>query len=154
MADLLRLRLEHLQELSKQVNAAADEAGRIVQGVESYLGEVIHLGVCGSVLIDSDEDSDNGFREEYRLAYGRYGDKFRIYVIHSRLIDGSYDVYEETLWANCPRDIKLLAYNNLIPLLDELGKSLRNTLDQVKANNETLEALLPPPKTKAKEKKA
>lgn len=45
MADMLRPRLDRLQELSKKVNAATDDAGRIVQGVESYLNDILHLGV-------------------------------------------------------------------------------------------------------------
>ena len=35
--------------------------------------------------------------------------------------------YEQTLWANCPRDIKLLAFNQLPELLDQIEKSLRHT---------------------------
>ena len=46
MADMLRPRLDRLQELSKRLNASTDDAGRIVLAVESYLNEILHLGVC------------------------------------------------------------------------------------------------------------
>jgi hypothetical protein len=143
MADNLRPRLDRLQELSKTVNSRTDEAGRIVQGVEKYLGEVLHLGVRASVTIDKDEDHYEQRLHEKELVYGRHGDRFRIFVASANLIGGEVDDYKETLWANCPRDVKLMAFNALPKLLDELVKGLEATLEQIQANSETIEGLLP-----------
>jgi hypothetical protein len=142
MADNLRPRLDRLQELAKTVNSRTDEAGRIVQGVEKYLSEVLHLGVSAWVRIDHEDDGD-GWEKETSLAYGRYGDKFRIFVEAGTLIAGDLDDHSKTLWANCPRDIKLKAYNALPKLLDALVGELKGTLDQIQANTETIEGLLP-----------
>jgi len=150
MADMLRARLERLGDLAKRVNAATDEAARIVQGVESYLSDTIHLGVGAAITIDLDEDRDEGNRSEKRLVYDRYGSKFRIFVLHDLDFQGVPDRQEKTLWANCPRDVKLLAFNCLPALLDELAERLEGTLEQVKLNSETIQSLLPP----LKEKKA
>ena len=146
MADTLRPRLDRIQQLTKQVNAAADDTGRIVQGVESYLSDVLHVGVSASVVLDSVGTVDEGYFAEKSLIYGRYGPKFRIYVRDISVVQGSLDSEDEKLWANCPRDIKLLAFNQLPELLDQIEKSLRHTLEQVRLNTETIEALLPPSK--------
>jgi hypothetical protein len=143
MADNLRPRLDRLQELSKAVNSRTDEAGRIVQGVEKYLSDVLHLGVRASVTIDKDEDYRDAWQFQRDLVYGRYGDKFRIFVEEATLVAGDLDNHKETLWANCPRDIKLIAFNALPTLLDEMVKSLEGTLAQIQANTETIESLLP-----------
>jgi hypothetical protein len=42
MADSLRPRLDRLEELSKRVNTASDEAARIVQAVESHSSNTLH----------------------------------------------------------------------------------------------------------------
>jgi hypothetical protein len=142
MADNLRPRLDRLHVLSKAVNSRTDEVGRVVQAVEKYLTEVVHLGVPGWVTIDREDDGD-GWERETSLAYGRFGEKFRIFVENGTFISGSLDDHSKTLWANCPRDIKLKAYNALPKLLDELVKQLEGTLEQIQANTETIESLLP-----------
>ncbi len=142
MADNLRPRLDRLQELSKTVNSRTDDVGRVVQAVEKYLTEVLHVGVPGWVTID-DEDDGNGWERRTSLGYGRFGEKFRIFVETGTFISGGLDDHSKTLWANCPRDIKLKAYAALPELLDELVKQLEGTLEQIHANTETIESLLP-----------
>jgi hypothetical protein len=142
MADNLRPRLDRLQELSKTVNSRADETGRIVQAVEKYLSEVVHIGVPAWVTIDHEDDGE-GWERETSLAYGRFGEKFRIFVEIGTFIAGDLHDDKKTLWANCPRDIKLKAYNALPKLLDELVKQLEGTLEQIQENTETIESLLP-----------
>jgi hypothetical protein len=143
MADNLRPRLDRLQELAKVVNSRTDEAGRIVQGVERYLSEVLHLGVQTKVTIDYDEDHHDQWIFRRDLTYGRHGEKFRIYVAEATFCAGDLDDHKETLWANCSRDVKLMAFNALPKLLDEMVKSLEATLEQLRVNTETIESLLP-----------
>jgi hypothetical protein len=143
MADTLRPRLARLQELSKKVNAATDDAGRIVQGVESYLSDILHLGVYGSVVLEMKDDQEGGSYSEKKLVYGRLGPRFRIFVTDFVAIEGIVATDEEIPWANCSRDLKLLAFNNLPELLDALIKRLEGTLEQVKVNSETIQSLLP-----------
>jgi hypothetical protein len=143
MADTLRPRLDRLQELSKQVNVATDDAGRVVQGVESYLTDVLRLGTRASIRLEFERDEEGFFWSEKRLEYGRYGPKYRIYVVDAGEQQGHY-AQTETLWANCPRDVKLMAFERLPDLLDELIRTLEGTLDQVRANSEAIQSLLPP----------
>jgi hypothetical protein len=148
MADLLVPRLNRLEELAKQVNAASDETGRQFQRVEAHLNKVIHLGVTAEVLIDSSSLPEEFYESRTWLVYGRYGPKFRIYV-RETLHQLDSQTCEETLWSNCSRDVKLLAFNYLPSLLEELERSLECTLEQIKSNSEALQSLLPPPKGKA-----
>jgi hypothetical protein len=104
-------------------------AGRIVQGVEKYLGEVLHLGVRASVTIDKQQDWEEQWLFERELVYGRYGEKFRIFVTEANWCAGDLDDLKETLWANCPRDVKLMAFNGLPELLYEMVRSLESTLE-------------------------
>lgn len=146
MAGTLRPRLDQLQELSKELNAATDDAGRIVQGVETYLSDVLHLGVSGSVLLDVEEDEDGNYRKEKWLVYSRFGPKYRIFVTETQEAQGMSGPEDSKLWANCSRDVKHLALSKIPALLDKLIESLKLTLEQVKANSEVIQALLPAPK--------
>jgi hypothetical protein len=150
MADTLGPRLERIQKLTTEVNAVADDTSRIVQGVEAYLSDIAHVGVSASVVLEADSNDERGWYSEMRLMYGRYGPKYRIFVSDVVSDQGSLDKDESTLWANCPRDVKLMAFQRLPDLLDEIERTLRHTLEQVRLNKETLEALLPPPKAKEK----
>lgn len=136
-------RLDRLQELSKTVNSRTDEAGRIVQGVEKYLSDVLHIGVAATIRIDKEGDERDGWVREKALTYDRYGDSFRIFVEDAVLIGGEPDEIKQTLWANCPRDVKLLAFNALPALLDAMIDRLEGTLDEIKRNTETIESLFP-----------
>lgn len=149
MADTLRPRLDRLQELSKKLNAATDDAGRIVQGVEAYLNDVLHLGLRASVEIKS-ESNDDGYESSTELVYGRYGQKCRIHIAQLDIHQGMPVNVEETLWANCPRDLKLAAYNSLPALLDALIKNVEATLEDVEVNTGTIETLLPVTGSKTK----
>jgi len=144
MAGMLRPRLDRLTELSKQVNASTDEAGRIVQGVETYLSDVLHLGVRASITLEHDEDEGGDFCSTTEVVYGRYGSRFRIFVSHFLVVDGGVEKDEETLWANCSRDLKLRAFNEIPALLDELVKKLEGTLELVETSSRMIESLLPP----------
>ena len=148
MADTLRPRLDRLQELSKTLNSSIDEAGKIVQGVESFLSDIIHLGITGGVLIDSEDLPEIGYYSSTSLIYGRYGPKFRIFVTVSVDDQGREDRPKETLWANCSRDLKLQTFNKLPALLDKLIENLESTLAQVTDNTELIQAFLPPAKEK------
>ena len=142
MAASLRPRLDRLQELSKQVNAATDDASRIVQTVETYLTDVVHLGVRGSVILEEHDEGNQAFYMKKELVYDRFRSKFRIFVTHFVGIDGCVDTDEATLWANCSRETRLLAFNRLPDLLDQLIKSMEGTLDMVTANAATIQALI------------
>jgi hypothetical protein len=152
MADPIGPRLEHLGTLARSLNQVSDEIAKVVQGVETHLRDDLHIGIRASVLIEEDEDPSGTICIQRRLVYGRYGPKFRLSVVHITSVDGSRDQCEETLWANCPRDMKLLVFTKLPELLDELAVQVEKVLEQVDVGYDAIQAMIPaklPPKAKA-----
>ena len=148
MADMLRPRLDRLDELSKKLNSSTDDAGKIVQGVENYLSDILHLGTSGAVMIDSDDDPRNASFSSTHLVYGRLCSKYRIYISCTEEFHGRQELPEDTPWANCSRELKLQSFARLPDLLDKLIENLERAIQQVADNSELIQSLLPPAKGK------
>ncbi len=142
--DVLRPRLDRLQTLAKNLNAVSDEISKVVQGVEAHLSDTLRIGVTASVLIERDEDPTETICIRRELVYGRHGPKFRFYVAETTSVDGNRDLLEQTPWANCPRDMKLLSFQKLPELLDELARQVEALLDQVDVGYDAIQAMIPP----------
>ena len=151
MGKALAPRLDKLHELSKKLNSTADDIGQVVQGVETYLNEVCRLGIHASTLVEADTNEEEGFSSRKSLVYGRYGTKYRLFVVDEDEHHGNCVGHTETLWANCPRDLKLAAYLKLPNLLDDLITRVQETLEHLEENTEKLQAILPPERGKKKE---
>jgi hypothetical protein len=152
MADPIGPRLERLGTLARSLNEVSDEIAKVVQGVEAHLSDVLHLGIRASVVIEEDEDPSGTISIRRSLVYGKYGSKFRLAVVQITSVDGNRDGYEETLWANCPRDMKLLVFTKLPELLDALAVQVEKVLEQVDVGYDAVQAMIPaklPPKAKA-----
>jgi hypothetical protein len=141
--DALRPRLDRLASLARSLNEVSDEIAKVVQGVESHLSDTLHIGIRAAILIERDEDPSDTICIKRMLVYGRYGPKFRLFVTCTTSIDGSRDQYEETLWANCPRDMKLLTFTKLPELLDELALQVEKVLSQVDVGYDAIQAMIP-----------
>jgi predicted nucleotidyltransferase len=150
--DVLRPRLDRLKSLAKSLNEVSDEISKVVQGVEAYLSDQLRIGVTASVLIEREEDPTETICFRRELVYGRFGPKFRLYVAEITSVDGGRNELEQTPWANCPRDMKLLAFQKLPELLDELAVQVERLLDQVDVGYDAIQAMIPivtPAKAKA-----
>jgi hypothetical protein len=141
--DVLRPRLDRLQTLAKSLNAVSDEISKVVQGVKADLSDTLRIGVTASVLIERDEDPTETVCIRRGLVYGRLGPKFRLYVAETTAVDGCRDQLEQTLWANCPRDMKLLSFQKLSELLDEIAVQMEGLLDQVDVGRQAIQAMIP-----------
>lgn len=143
MTDPIGPRLDRLATLARSLNSVSDEIAKVVQGVEAHLSDTLHIGISAAVLIEKDEDPSETVCIKRMLVYGRYGPKFRLFVTETTSCDGSRDGYEETLWANCPRDMKLLTFTKLPELLDELAVQVEKVLDQVDVGYDAIQAMIP-----------
>jgi hypothetical protein len=151
MADALGPRLRQLQELSKKLNSTADDVSKIVQSVESFLSDVCRLGIEASIVFHKEEFEPGEFLSQKVLCYGRYAKAYRLYVVEETFHMGTLESRSETLWANCPRDLKLTSYIRLPELLDDLIHRVQITLDMVEQNSEAVLALVPPVRSNKKE---
>jgi len=141
--DALRPRLNRLGELAKQLNASSDEIALIVQRVEAYLSENLKLGVWANATLEHEESEDGSYKSTKSLVYGRLGPKFRFYVIDEVYDHGCGNQFDPVPWGNCTREVKISAFNALPNLLDKLIANVQNTLEEIEANKETLDAIVP-----------
>jgi hypothetical protein len=143
MTDELGPRLQRLGTVAKSLNEVSDEITKVVQGVESHLSEQLRIGVRAGVLIEHDENEDASICIDYSLVYGRHGSSFRFYVVHTVDCDGNNQGRTETLWANCPRDLKLMAFQKLPELLDAIATNAEKLLAQVNVSFATVQDMIP-----------
>ncbi len=143
MTDSIGPRLDRLGTLARSLNEVSDEIAKVVQGVEAHLSDTLHIGVRASVLIEHDEDESGTIGNDYCLVYDRYGPKFRFSIVYTCDVDGNKQGRTETLWANCPRDMKLLAFQKLPELLDALAVRMEEMLEQVDVGYNTIQDMIP-----------
>ena len=77
MTDELRRRMARLREIAPRVNAATDQASKLVALVEKFLVEELRIGVSAEVCYEelpAGNDEDNrALRIRHALAFGRSG---------------------------------------------------------------------------------
>src|SRR5262245_14185745 len=126
MTSELQKRLRALREVAPRLNAAADEANRLVKMVDGQLKEM-QLGISSASpyfdvqceRIVDDEDGDVTNQETYRcLAYGRVQGSYAIHVLE-RVSQGApgqelEHVGENRIpWSVCDRETRLEAFKQL-----------------------------------------
>lgn len=139
MTNQLKKRLDTLRALAPRLNSVTDETSKIVAAVERTLVDELGIGVSAEVCFDSKDfvepidpdDGDSGtVKEEVwrSLAFDRVNGTYRIHVLEERRREdqGCMDTVvneERTLWPSCDRETKLLAFQELPKLLDEIISS-------------------------------
>jgi len=130
MTDELKRRMAKLREIAPRVNAATDQASKLVALVEKFLVEELRIGVSAEVCYEelpAGTDEDNrALRIRHALAFGRSGGSFRIHVVRETVAvdDGASArttlAQERMLWPSCTRETKLKAFEKLPELLDKI----------------------------------
>ena len=130
MTDELKRRMARLREIAPRLNAATDQASRLVALVEKFLVEELHIGVSAQVgyeeLPAGTDDDNQALRIRHSLAFGRVGGSFRIHVVRETFeVDDGASArttlgQERMLWPSCTRETKLRAFEKLPELLDKI----------------------------------
>jgi hypothetical protein len=130
MTDELKRRMAKLRELAPRLNAATDQASKLVALVEKFLVEELHLGISAEVCYEEAPagtgDDDEVLITRQSLAFGRSGGSFRIHVLRETVADDleapepTILDQERILWPSCPRETKLKAFEKLPELLDKI----------------------------------
>jgi hypothetical protein len=153
MTSELQKKLRALREIAPELNAAADEANRVVTEVDNALRDM-KLGVSATAGVfdrsvepirdedgedDEDEaDEDDGGAPRYRetlyyLAYGRVQGRYGIHVL-SNFFEGDtprenkYVGCKETEWSGVGRETRMKAFPSLPGLLDGLLEAAKKKL--------------------------
>ena len=151
MTDELRRRMARLRELAPRLNAATDQASRLVAMVEKFLVEELRIGVSAEVAYEEapagTDDDDRALRTRHSLAFGRGGGSFRIHVLRETIAEGDEASartvvgQERILWPSCPREMKLKAFEKLPELLDRIiaeAERLAGASDATRAKVEAM----------------
>jgi hypothetical protein len=130
MTDELKRRLAKLREIAPRLNAATDQASKLVAQVEKFLVEELRIGVSAEVCYEElpagTDDGNHALRIRHSLAFGRSGGSFRIHVVTETVaVDDGFPggttlSQERMLWPSCPRETKLKALEKLPELLDKI----------------------------------
>src|SRR4051794_21844527 len=86
MTEQLREQIERLRSVAPKLNAATEEAARVLQEVEKFLGEVLSLGISATSSDFHEEPADPSDAGDeriivYRLAYDRLHGKFQFHTL-------------------------------------------------------------------------
>ena len=136
-------------------SAATDDAGRIVKAVEEFLTDVCHVGITGRVVIhehptglDHRGEGGDNHQRRVQLVYRRFDEdgKFRIFIDENEMHyeDAGYDDERaiETLWHNCPRDLKLQSYEKLPELLDLLIQQVEQRVERTRISTAAINGIM------------
>jgi hypothetical protein len=152
MSDELKRRMARLREIAPRLNAATDQASRLVAQVEKFLVEELHVGVSAEVCYEevpagTDED-DQVLRLRQSLAFGRSGGSFRIHVVKETVaLDDESSVpttlsQERILWPSCSRETKLKAFEKLPELLDTITEEAERLAETSETTGATVRDMI------------
>ena len=130
MTDELKKRMAKLREIAPRLNAATDQASKLVAMVEKFLVEELRIGVsaeaCYEELPAGTDEDNRALTIRHSLAFCRGGASFRIHVVKETVAvaDGASArttlAREQTLWPSCSRETKLKGFEKLPELLDNI----------------------------------
>jgi hypothetical protein len=134
--------LAKIPNLSQQLNKLVDEASATVRQVESFL-EKAHVGSVNSKI---DLESTSDFTTSLR--YERIGAKFRIAVAtENHGVPPPEAAFSVRAFSDCPRDLKLQAFQKLPELIEQIVANLESMIDKTKeTTKEVMESIGLPPK--------
>jgi len=140
----LRTSFDLLREIAPKLNAATDDASRVITQVEKFLNDDCSLGLDAEVRVRGvlNEETEEWEDDAVWLAYARCGSGFHIAI---QSIDEDGNPGEYRIWSQSPRDLKLLTFPKLPALLQEVeakaGEALRATEEAASAAREILDAM-------------
>jgi hypothetical protein len=152
MTDELKRRMARLREIAPRLNAATDDASKLVNQVEKFLVEELRIGVSAEVCY---EELPAGTDEEHHeqrlrncLAFGRCAGSFRIHVCKETIDTGGGTsaqtiLQEERIpWPSCTREMKLKAFEKLPDLLDKIIEQAERLAQASEATRSKVDAML------------
>ena len=139
MTESISNSLKALKGLSPKLNQVADDSAQLVRDVEKVLDElslgvsassdggVIGPGVTG--VIESFLSKD--VRQLVSLQYRRIGAKYRIVIVKDQECGDNWECVYEHPWLECSRSDKIETFQFLPILLENLVKSVNDTLEKM-----------------------
>lgn len=132
--DDLQQAVAKLRTLSPRLNAAIEQAQRVVHQIEHFLAHECHVAVQAEVPVTYNE---KGVAVAL-LRYGRVDGRFRICLTST---DGD-SRFLSRAWAECDRSEKLASFPALPKLLMAITKAVETQINATNATATTVNALM------------
>jgi hypothetical protein len=152
MTDELKRRMAKLREIAPRLNAATDQASKLVGQVEKFLVEELHIGVSAEVCYEElpagSDDNNHSLKIRNSLAFGRGGGSFRIHVVRETVeVNDAASArttltQERILWPSCTRETKLKAFEKLPELLDKIIEEAERLAQTSEATRVKVDAMI------------
>lgn len=150
MTENLKKSIESLRSISPSLNAATDEATRVVAMVEKFLNEECSIGLPAETCVDSINLTSKASRITW-LEYRRVDGKFCVAVVTGVQTefsddyghpDSAWKEEEVVRWASAPRDLKLKSFEKLPKLLERIAAAAGEAASKTAAAADTVGKLL------------
>ena len=140
MSEPLENSITHLRDQSLQLNDITDRATAAVRRVETFLNQECRLGLAVYVPIPPAPGKGLPAPDAPRLqlGYARGGDRYRIVVRalakdRDRTSENERSRDEQVAWSECPRALKIEAFQQLPALLTALHSHLAEIIQRADA---------------------
>jgi hypothetical protein len=141
MTEPLRKSIESLRALAPKLNAATDDAARVVQMVERFLAEDCRLTLTAWVPLAGDGDAS----VEKSLGYTRLANRFRIVLRQNPsngLEHGRADSGQAYAWTDAPRGERLNSFRQLPELLDHIAELAQSCIKSAAETSSAVSKIL------------
>jgi hypothetical protein len=130
--DRVSAAFQRLVSAAAELNAASDEFAKPVGAIDAALKK-LNLGVAAWVPFAGVHDSGTGDYWERSVGYSKVGGRWGISI---RSVEGNYDddptEYEEWLFSDAPRVLRLDAVEKLPDLLERLTTEAAQTAEKLR----------------------
>jgi hypothetical protein len=148
----LKKSVDKLRSLSPQLNAAAEQASRVVQLVETFLNDECKAGMPCSVTVwtkmpDHEQYATVDDFEGLLLGYDRVGGKFRI-VVQSNTKELNHETEKDeitvnvTPWSDSPKAEKLKSFARLPMLLENIASEIEYSIKSTGETAATIDQIM------------
>ena len=141
MTEPLRKSIESLRALAPKMNAATDDAARVVQMVEKFLADDCRLTLTAWVPLEGDGDAS----VEKCLGYTRLANRFRIVLRQNPsngLENGRADAGQAYAWTDAPRGERLHSFRQLPHLLDHIAELAQSCIKSAAETSSVVSRIL------------
>ena len=147
MTDELRRSIDRIRELSPNLNAATDDANRVVLAVEKFLNDECRLGLPATVTVRTRQLPHPGMISSescVTLEYRRVDGKFRIAIGEKddNLAGPPDERWIYDAWQDRPRSDKLETFPHLPELLEELAKKVEASIEKTQETCATVDRVM------------
>ncbi|MDZ4684310.1 MAG: hypothetical protein SH850_04420 [Planctomycetaceae bacterium] len=140
--------LARLKTSADRLNTLCDQAAANVRAIEAYLSDECRVGITCEIVVEHSDDDDNPFA--LKLAYGRWADKFRVFLSWNHFRYPEAD--ESKPWTECSRDEKLKTIEFLPTLVQKIAEETEARISRAASALAVLDKAIPPVVTSAKPK--